>query len=233
MPRELSPSEEREFAAYQALGPLEDVRAKLGKLPKVQSEAAEQRKKVTELETENAGLKAKMPEGAVVLTGDEAKAYAAVQQSGKTLKGLNDDLGELDGLRKKDEARTREDAWRKAAKAEDFDPDRAVKALGKLEGFAALPFEVKTETVKDAKGERTDEVGYVTVDGKSVRLAKYLQEHADFLIPGLTNGNGQGKSDAGKRELPEMRGGGAGSRAGPLTEDDYRKSADKTVKYTL
>lgn len=215
MPRELSPSEEREYSAYLALGPLEDVRARLGKLPKVQEEAKQRRERIEALEKENGEVKAKVPEGAVVLTGDEATAYTALHTAGKTLKSLSDDQGELETLRKKDAARSREDGWRKAAKAEGYDPDKAINAFGKLAGFGDLPFEVKKAKVEFTNGakkeEKEDDFGFVTVDGKTVRLGEYLQQNADFLIPGLKpSGNGGTTVDAGRREVPDQRGGGGG-----------------------
>jgi hypothetical protein len=203
MPREWTASEEREYDDYRQLGPVNEVKSRLGKLTKVQGEAAEQRKRIETLEKENAGLVAKIPEGAVVLTGDDAKAHAEIVAAGKTLKDYAGDAKRLSELEAKDATREREDSVRKAAKAEGLDPDRAVKAFANLAGADALTFE-DGEVQVQGKQEKQP-AGYVTVDGKKQRLGEWLSSEHPYL--NLATGNGNG-SDGGVREVPEMRGGG-------------------------
>lgn len=202
MPRELSASEEREYNGYQALGTVEDVKARLGKLPKVQEEATERRKRIEALEKENADLKAKVPDGAVVLAGDDAKAYAEIVAAGKTLKDFAADTKRLSELETKDAAREREDSVRKAAKAEGLDPDRAVKAFANLAGADALTFEDGEVQVQGKQDKQP--AGFVTVDGKKLRLGEWLASEHPYL--NLAAQNGAGGNGGGVREVPEMRG---------------------------
>jgi hypothetical protein len=224
MPREWTASEEREYDDYRQLGPVNEVKSRLGKLTKVQGEAAEQRKRIETLEKENAGLVAKIPEGAVVLTGDDAKAHAEIVAAGKTLKDYAGDAKRLSELEAKDATREREDSVRKAAKAEGLDPDRAVKAFANLAGADALTFE-DGEVQVQGKQEKQP-AGFVTVDGKKQRLGEWLSSEHPYLNLAAEAVSG-GKS--GVREVPEMRGVADGTKGGGASAVERAKEANKAA----
>jgi hypothetical protein len=235
MPRELSSSEEREYDGYRTLGAVEDVRARLGKLTRVQSDFKELKTRADALEKENGELKAKVPEGAVVLTGEDAKAYEAIQAAGG-LKEASKRLESFEELRKKDERRTREDGLGDAGETEGWDRKATVKALSRDSEFAGLPFEVKEETREIESGgkkeKRTVKVGYVTVDGKQVPLSDWVQKNADHILPVLTGGNG-GRNDGGGREYIPQGGRSLPQGGVKKTDEDFAKATDATANYTL
>jgi hypothetical protein len=212
MPRELSSSEEREYDGYRTLGAVEDVRARLGKLTRVQSDFKELKTRADALEKENGELKAKVPDGAVVLTGDEAKAYEAIQAAGG-LKEANKRLEGFEELKAKDAKRTREDALAEAAEAEGWNAKTAVKALTRDAEFGGLPFEVKeVEREVQANGKpekRTVKAGFVTVNDKSIPLGEWVQKNADHILPSLT-ATQTTQQDGGGREYIEQRGRSSG-----------------------
>lgn len=241
MPRELSPSEEREYSGYLALGPLEDVKSKLGKFPQIQAENGTKRKRIEELEKENGELKAKVPDGAVILTGEDAKKYTAAATEHGGLDGIVAKVAKTAELEAKDAKRTREDAIRQAAKAESWDPDVTAAALSRDVEFAALSFEVRDtqREVKGANGQPTKEtvkVGFVTLpDGKAVPLADWVASNAAHLTPSLTAGAASAGSNGsvGGREHVEQRGRGGSEVATVKTQEDHRKAVESTANYTL
>jgi hypothetical protein len=212
MPRELSPSEEREYDDYRSLGPASEVRSRVGKLAKVQAEAAESRKRIEALEKENETLKAKAPDGAVVLTGEDAKAYEAASAAHGGIAGLAKKAERTEALEAEAAKRGREDGLADAGEAEGWDRKNTVKALTRDAEFAALPFEVREveREVQSGTGKtekRTVRAGFVTVEGRAVPLAEWVQKHAEHILPGLTGGNGNAQQQAGGgREFVEQRG---------------------------
>jgi hypothetical protein len=215
MPRELSSSEEREYDDYRSLGPAADVRAKVAKLPKVQAEAAESRKRVEALEKENGELKAKVPDGAVVLTGDDAKAYEAASAKHGGVAGLVKKAERAEEVEKEIATRDRQDAYRKAARTEGWSEEAALGFFNDSETFKALPFEIRKvdREVKGTDGKTTKEsvdVGFVTVDGKQMPLSEWQSANAKHWTPGLTATGKQGQQDAGGREYFEQVGRSSG-----------------------
>lgn len=232
---EITDAQYREYQAYSALGTPEDVGKKIRDLDKVKSEAAERRQKLQEAEKKIADLDAKVPEGAVVLTGDDAKAHAAMVAAGKTLKQVDADLKRLGELETKDKAREREDAVRATAKAEGLDPDKAVKAFANLNGADTLKFETGEVQVQ-GKNEKAPAGFVTTADGKRARLGEWLAaEHpyVDLKPSGAPNGGAGSGQGAIARETPAMRGAAPQLSTSPKTAEDYKKAVDSTATYTL
>lgn len=227
---EITDTQFREYGQFSALGMTpEEIGKKLKALETVKSEAAERRQAAKDLETKLAAAEAKVPEGAKVLTGDDAKALEVVEASGG-LKEVDKRLKRLDELEKKDAARTREDGIRAAAKTEGFDPDAAFKALSRDAEFIGLPFEVREEQREyDAGGgkkeKRAASVGYVTVDGKAVALGEWVQKNAEHILPALKAGTNGGTQQQG-REFVEQRGRSAPEGKGGVF-DRIREQAKK------
>lgn len=235
MPRELSPSEEREFAAYMALGSVEDVRSKLGKLPKAQSEAAESRKRIGELEKELAEANAGKPkEGAVVLEGDEATAYTALKAAGVTLKQASDGLKERDTLKAEVAARQRRDALVGFARAEGWaEPEAAADALLDSSTFAVLEVKPREQEVEISRGNREKRTfGFVSVDGADKRLGEWVQEKSPVLHAAFANGSGNTKGGSQGLPAPDQRGSGGGNTSKAPTPEQVRAATRKTVDYT-
>lgn len=234
MPRELSASEEREFDEYRRLGALEDVRSRLGKLPKVQSEAKQHRERIDALEKENEALKAKAPDGAVVLTGDDAAAHKAITESGMTLKQVQDGLKERDDLKAEKQRRDREDVVRSVAKAEGLDPDNTVKAFANLAGADTLSFETG-EVKPEGKTEKVPAGFVVKADGTKSRLSEWISAEHPYLnlASSGTDSRSGTQGNGGVREIPPLRGNSSSQSSEKKTVEDYGRSVTSTADYTL
>lgn len=223
---EITATEHAEYKAFTALNVTpEEAGKRFRELEAVKSEAAERRKKLKEAETRIAELEKAVPEGAVILTGDDAKAHAALVAAGKTLKQVDDDLKRLGELETKDRAREREDSVRKAAKAEGLDPDQAVRAFANLAGADALTFEDGEVQVQGKQDKQP--AGFVTVDGKKVRLGEWLASEHPYL--NLAAENGAGGNGGGVREVPEMRGKAPAGGGGGATALERAKEANRAA----
>lgn len=175
---EITDVQAREYANYQALGTPEDIRKAQGDLEKVKKEAAERREANAALKTENEALKAKVPDGAVILTGDEATAYEAVKEAGG-LKAASDGLKERDELKKKEAAREHADAWRAAIQGEGWaDVDGAFTALQRMKDFDVLKPELRETDVEVSPGKTEKrKIGFVTPEGGTAKRAgEWLKE---------------------------------------------------------
>ncbi len=168
---EISDSEFRSFIRFQALGTPEEVEKKVRDLE------TDNKKQRDELRERDEKLKSLPPEGAVVLVGDEAKAYPAVK--------------ELVTLGKPEEIKAKLENGEKAVgRVAELERQQAVQSaaaaagykasvLEKLPGSDKLRFEVKEETVKDAQGKDTKvNVAYVTSSEEGA-TPKKLAEHAE------------------------------------------------------
>lgn len=147
------------------------------------------REKRREAEEALAAAKAKLPaEGAVILTGDDAKSWETVKALGLKGDDVKKRLEERDTLLAKDEQRTRADARSKAARTAGYDPD----ALGKIAGVDALTFETKEEAVDGKKVN----VAYVTPPGEkqtAVKLDEWLKTNVPApIVTALKAADGSG-----------------------------------------
>jgi hypothetical protein len=195
---EITDAEFRQFVTYQQLGTPDEVRRKIDDLVR------DNGKQRDELRERDEKLKALPPEGAVVLTGDDAKAWPTLKELGKP-----DEVRAKLEQGEKDKAalaeRDRRDQVRSAAEAAGF----KVSVLEKLPGAEGLTFEGKEETVRDAAGKETKAmVAYVTGSEEGA-TPKKLADHAeaawkDFL-PAL-----QAMSDGkkGGTRFPDQSAGG-------------------------
>jgi hypothetical protein len=143
------------------------------KISALEGDVAKERDKRKEAE-------AKVPgDGAVVLTGDEAKAYPALKEIGALgapteIKGKLDRVDEVEAKLK---ARERRDAVAAAVKAQGW-ADDTIETLLDLRSLDGAQFEVKREKVKkDGKDEEL-EVAYVTLAGEGAKAQK-LTEFAE------------------------------------------------------
>lgn len=232
---EITDAQLREYGQYSALGTPEDVGKKLKDLEAVKSEAAERRKAAKDLEAKVAALESKVPEGATVLTGDEAKAFDAAKAAHGGVAELVKKAERAETAEQEIAKRDRQDGYRKAARTEGWDEDAALGFFNDSETFKALPFEIRQEQreVKGKNGATVKEtvpVGYLTVDGKAVSVATWQAEHAKHWTPGLSAA-GTTLGTATGREFIEQRG-----RSDPgtkKTDEDFKKATDSTANYTL
>lgn len=208
---------------------------------------AEVTKKIADLERDNQkqrgeidGLKEKakgLPaEGSVVIPpGEDATEYTAWKALGVKAADVEKITKERDELAAKDATRTRQDILTAASPTEGWN-ENAPKALLKLAGFDAVELtagEVTVERVNAGKKENVKApTAFVTVDGKQIRISEWLAKEAPEFVPLLTaQANGNGASGGQGIVIHEMRGSGGGDRK--ITDEDVRKSAERTVDYTL
>lgn len=229
MPRELSPSEERAFARYETLGTPEELQKALSENEKLKTENADRRQANKTLTEQVAALQ--VPEGGKVLTPDEVKAwelYNALGTPEEQAKRAED----FKALEAKDAERTRLDSMKAAVSAEKL-PEGAAELLADSKRADGATYSVAKEKVRDASGKEVEsEVGYITLAGegqKPMRLADFAKANLPALLSLGANGNGG--SSASSRAAHEAR--GTGAARGPITQEDVRKSTDKTVDYTL
>lgn len=177
-------------------------------------------KKITKLEEDNGKLRedkrkfeeaAKaVPEGAVVLTGDDAAKWAKVKEvdvDDLTAKATK--TAELEAeIAKRDKSETR----RKAAEAERYD----VTVLESIAGADALEYEVgEVADPKDAS--KKVPAGFVVVDSKKVRLSEYAKEKFPAPIVealAASGGGTNGKAAGGHIASTERVAGGGDKAAG-------------------
>lgn len=183
---EISDSDYRLFIRYQEIGSPEDIRKKQTDLV---NDNGKQRDQIRALE-------GKVPaEGAVVLTGDDAKAWEGVKPllTAHKPEEIKAGLEELPTLRTSLAERDRKDARRAFAEAVKV-PEAALESLKQFDGAT---FEVKEETIRDAAGKESKvKVGYVTKAGEGAKAARYddfvkeLPGDVQTLLKADTGGRG-------------------------------------------
>lgn len=236
MPRELSASEEVAYSRYLGFGSPDEIQKIRDDNATLKSENADRRQKVKELEGELATARAAVPEGAKVLTADEAKAWERYVALG-TPDEAEALKKERDELAAKDATRTRQDILTAASPTEGWN-ENAPKALLKLAGFDAVELTAGEVTVERAgTGGKKENVkaptAFVTVDGKQVRISEWLAKEAPEFVPLLTaqasNGNG---ASSGGITVPEQRG-NAGNSPTVRTQEDHAKAVTSRVDYSV
>jgi hypothetical protein len=207
-------------------------------LTHIAGEQLKYRKRAQRAESELADLQKKVPAaGAVVLTGDEAKAYTELTKDGLTLAKVPDVLKEHNTLKVKVSQESRDTALKTAA-GEKYKP----KVLAKLLGDTPIEFQTVRVRGKDDDGKDTikdEQVAYVVINGTKEALDTYLErEHADWMdvlvveetTEGGTNGTPKpGTSSGGSVTVPRQTAIG-GTRTGTK---DAAKDAAKIVDATL
>jgi|GEM_PF-6907502 len=205
---EITDAQLREYGRYSALGTPEELEKQKRDLERVKEEAAERRKELKAKGEELDALKAKVPsDDAVILTGDEAAAYKAVAGAGLTLKQVDDAVKERDTLKREKTSRERKEAIRKAAPTEGWAPESA-EILHRLLGDET-PFELKEEQVESNGKKETKPVGYVTKDGRQIRLSEWAK--GEELPAAMFTAQANGSSAGGGLYVPEQRGQGGGN----------------------
>lgn len=197
-------------------------------------------KKINSLETDVASerqkrkdAEAKVPgDGAVVLSGDEAKAYPTLKElaalgSPDEIKGKLDRVDDVEGKLK---ARERRDAVAAAVKAQGW-ADDTVETLLDLRSLDGASFEVKREKVKkDGKDEEVD-VAFVTLSGEGQKAQK-LSEFAESTpsLKGLKTGAASSGGGAPNRWQPQPQGDPA-KTVNP--EEKQREATARTARYDV
>lgn len=150
----------------------------------------------------------KLPgEGAVVLTGDDAKTWAAVSARKLTAEQLETQLKERETLSAQVAEHTANTQWAEAAQALGWKPN-VVQRIAKSEGLHLEFREVIQPTKDDPEKTETVRRAHVrpAADEKAecMLLDKYVEQHLADFLPALkadaetggsgdrTNGNGQG-----------------------------------------
>lgn len=230
---EMSEGAIHELAQYRVIAatPAEAQR----KVAELKKDNQKERDKVRDL-TEK--LKAVPPEGAVVLAGEEATAYAAWKTA---LEGMKpEDVAKL----KSDNAtltadkakRDRKDLLAAARETEGWN-DSAPDVLMALEGFNALDLTQGDVTVERTNGGKKESVkaktAFVTVDGKPVRISDWVKEAQPVIatiLTAQTSGNGSGTSAS--VAAPEQRGHSTGGVT-QRTAEDHQKAVTSRVDYSV
>ena len=155
--------------------------------------------------------KSKPKDGAVVLSADDAKAFAEFQALGLNPADVRSGLTERDTLKGQVAETTLKDLAHDAAKAAGYTNGRVLFEQVKSRGLA---LSMKDETVNGA----TVRVPYVTPSGEgqqAVRLGEYVDRELSDYIPALragagaasSNGNGRAGTGSGV-PFPAQTGGG-------------------------
>lgn len=222
---EITDSQHREYLSFVALqmSPAE-ITGKIGKLER------DNQKQRDEIRDRDKKLEALPAEGAVVLTGDDAKEWEAVKALNAKASDLKKGMEERDALKVEKAGRDRRDALGRAVGTEGWAPESAT-LLARLLG--ETPVEVKEEDVDVTENGKTVKkklpVGYVTVDGKSMRLSEWATKEE---LPASLFAASTAKPDNGGRTVPDMRGNGGMPKKEP-TDEAVRKSVAATVDYNL
>jgi hypothetical protein len=152
-------------------------------------------KRAQEAERQAAELRKLIPgDGAVVLTGDQAKAFAK-------LKEMNVDFGKLpDTLKEHSELRTQVTAQGRktdvaTAAGKKWKPSVLMRLLGDS-ADGKIEFKDQLQKKEDGSGTETVRVAYITIDGKSIALDTWMEtdqkEWLDVAKASETDGNGGG-----------------------------------------
>jgi hypothetical protein len=217
-----------ELAQYRAIAstPAEVTR----KIADLEKDNQKERDKVRDL-TEKA--KALPPEGSVVLDAEAAKKHAAFEALGKTPEELGKLTGEVEELKTKDAARTRQDAFAGAVKALGW-PEDTVTTLLDMKSLDGALVEVKTEKVAGRDGKQVDTpVPYVTLAGegqKAQRFSEFVESAPQ--LKGIRTDAGNGNSSGGGfegRTTPEQR--GLPGKGGIKTEKEFAEATARTAQY--
>lgn len=185
------------------------------KLAEVLIDNAAIREQRRTLREEVTTLKAKqVPEGAVILQGEDAAAYEAYKPLGKPA-DLTKRLADADAATQRLTTLERDAVIRDAATAAGY------KFSVLRDRAADLPIEVREV---DQDGKKVSRAFVKPQGGGEHELTAYAQQHWGDYLPALTaaqadgNGNGQGQQQGQGLAFPRQQGGG-GTGARSLTDD--------------
>lgn len=223
-------------------------------LERLGGEQLKYRKRAQKAEKERDAFKGRVPAAdAVVLVGDEAKAYNELKKAGHALDKVPGLLTELTTLKTKDSSMSRESAL-KLASGEGETAKYKSKVLGRLlkdESGKDIPLEFKKVMVKgkgeDGKPTMTEEqVAYVVLGEGTAQtrelLETYLErEHEEFMDVLLVSeeeepgNNGSARPEpkekpAAKTGVQAIPGQRAAPRSGPKDKDkEVAAAVDKQL----
>jgi len=220
---EITEAQHREYLSFLALqmSPT-DITSKVAKLEK------DNQKQRDEIRERDEKLKAVPAEGSKVLTAEEAKEWEALQALALPAAEVKKIVTEHGDLKSKVATRERQDGLAKAVVTEGWVPESA-NVLDMILGDA--PFETKDEEVEVSEGgakvKKTLAVGYVTVDGKAMRLSEWAKAKS------LPDTMFAAKAGSGDPTLPAQRGGRGASSDGARTAEDHKKAVTARVDYSV
>lgn len=208
MARELSPSEEVAYSRYLGFGTPEEVAKIVADNGKLKSENADRRQKVADLEAELA--KAKPPEGAVVLAGDEAAEHTAFKALGIKAADVAKLQTDNAALVEAGAARDRRDAFAKVKTVLGW-ADEAVDTMLDMKTLDGATVEFKPAKAKDKTGKDVDvEEPWITLAGDGQKAQKFSEfAAASPQLKGIRTDGGTAATPG--VSAPEMRGSGVGS----------------------
>lgn len=157
------------------------------------------RVKAQELEAE----KKRVPEGAVVLSGDELTAYQSYQALGTPdeLKTAKQKLAEAETELFTERRNVR---LRDAATITGFDPE-VLDSLARTADGTLIDFElIEAEVERDGKRVK-ERVPHVKVGDTSTRLTEYAEQHWQKFMPSLKPAD-EGQPPPAGRRLPNQHG---------------------------
>jgi hypothetical protein len=216
-------------------------------LEKIAGDQMKYRKRAQTAEATTKEALKKVPAAdAVVLSGEEAKAYAELKKSGHTLDKVPAMLSELSTLKTKDSSMSRESAL-KLASGEGETARYKSKVLGRLlkdENGKDIPIEFKKVNVKgtDADGKATlteESMAYVVLGEGTAQTRELLdtyveREHVDFLDVLRADG---ASTEGKEKPAPSGAGGGVSAlprqRPAPSGKPDDPKDMNKAVDRQL
>lgn len=196
------------------------------------------RKKIETLETDNAGYRSKVkelegkqvPEGAVVLTGEEATAYPTLKELGKP-EEIKGKLEKLPTLEAEIARRDREAARDAAARALGIEGND----LRPFAGSDALSYETREEEVELQGGKREKRpVPYVKDgEGKEHKLVDFGKAQWGRPFEALlSQDRRQSTQERTPTPFPRQTPDGAPAK-GERTDEDFRKATEQTVHYAI
>lgn len=211
---EITEAQASEYRAYTQLGTPEQVSKKIGDLEK---DNHKQRGEIQTLKDAKKVLEEKAaPEGAVVLTGDDAAKWTRYQALG-TPDEVESAAKERDALRTTVKGREWEDAVKTAAEAEGWGKPAILRLA--LKGLEDHTLEVRED--KGDKGEKV-RVAYIKEPGEgkaAKKLRDYLTEREPDVLETLAGSSGSGAGGAGGVPYVPSRA-GAGDPPAPGKDSD-------------
>jgi hypothetical protein len=224
-PREITSSEERSLADYNALGTPEHIRAEIKRLRK--ENGTYRTITVPALEKQIADA-AKVPEGGRIISKEEAADLDAWKALKKTPKEVADGLKELETTKVQLNATTREANRDRAAKTLNLEG----KDLAVFNGINDLDFTVESEEVEENGAKVKRDVAYaIGADKKKVKLLDFGKEKWGRGFENLLT-TAQLQAPTGVPWAPQSN--TQPANQGKMSDGDYKaKVTEATVAYNI
>lgn len=223
---EISDAELRQFVRYQNLGTPEEVERKIADLVK------DNGKQRDELRESADKLKALPPEGAVVLTGAEAKLWPTLKELGKP-EEIQAKLAAGQEAQSKLAEREKRDRLAEAASALGWQGSLTAR----IRGIEAGTIEIREESVTAADGTTSKvKVPYITPAGEgaqAVKLTDYAAQHDPELVPLLPAKQEEPAPTRGAPFVPQSPGGKPAGAYDPVQAGKDMAAANKAGDNSL